>query len=243
MSQKAIVLYLHAHQPFRIRHYTIFDAGADHNYFDDKTYDSKANNQRIIKKIAEKSYLPTNKKLLEMLKKHPEFKISLSITGTLIEQLEEWAPHVLASFQELVKTGRVEIIGETYYHTLAFFYSLSEFDVQVNAHKEKIQSIFGQTPTAFRNTELAYNNDLAVWADQAGYKVILSEGWDPILGWRSPNFVYQPSYTKNIKLLTKNYKLSDDIAFRFWDRNWAGWPLTADKFIKWLNEFWGCHQL
>ncbi len=180
--------------------------------------------------------MPTNAKLLELLNTHPEFKLSLSITGTVIDQFERWAPEVLASFQELTNTGRVEIVAETYHHSLAFFYSRSEFEMQVDMHKRKVQELFGQTPTAFRNTELAYNNDLAYWADNAGYKVVLAEGWDPILDWRSPNYVYRPSYTENIKLLMKNYKLSDDLAFRFGDRDWPEWPLTADKFSHWLSE-------
>lgn len=235
MSQKAIVLYLHVHQPFRIRHYTIFDTAKNHNYFD-APYDSRTSNEQIINKVASKSYLPTNKNLLELLKRHPQFKISLSITGTVLEQFEKYVPAVLKSFQELTDTGRVEIVGETYHHSLAFFYSLAEFEVQVDMHRAKVQEIFGQTPQVFRNTELSYNNDLAYWADRAGYKGILTEGWDPVLGWRSPNFVYRPSYTNNIRLLMKNYKLSDDIAFRFGDRNWSGWPLTADKFTHWLSE-------
>lgn len=235
MSQKAIVLYMHVHQPFRVRHYTIFDAANNHDYFD-APYGSRTSNHKILNKVAEKSYLPTNRKLLELLQEHPEFKLSLSITGTVLEQFERYAPNVLRSFQELTNTGRVEIVGETYHHSLAFFYSLAEFEVQVDMHRNKVQELFGQTPKVFRNTELSYNNDLAYWADRAGYKGILTEGWDPVLGWRSPNFVYRPTYTNNIRLLMKNYKLSDDIAFRFGDRNWSGWPLTADKFTHWLNE-------
>ena len=232
---KAIVLYLHVHQPYRVGHYTIFDAGNCHDYFD-VPYDDRTNNERIVHKVAEKSYIPTNKKLLELLHKHPEFKLSMSITGTVLDQLERWSPATLRSFQELVATGRVEIVAETYYHSLAFFYSQSEFEAQVQMHREKVEQLFGQTPKVFRNTELSYNNDLAVWADRAGYKGILAEGWDPVLGWRSPNFVYRPIHTENIRLLMKNYKLSDDIAFRFGDRNWAEWPLTADKFAHWLSE-------
>jgi len=235
MSKKAIVLYLHVHQPFRVKHYTIFDAGSNHEYFD-TDYDDRTSNQRIIHKVAEKSYLPTNKKLLELLHRHPEFHLSLSITGTVLEQLERWSPAALKSFQELVATGRVEIVAETYHHSLAFFYSLAEFEVQVNMHREKVQQLFGVTPQVFRNTELSYNNDLASWADRAGYKGILAEGWDPVLDWRSPNYVYRPTYTNNIRLLMKNYKLSDDIAFRFGDSNWSGWPLTADKFTGWLKD-------
>jgi alpha-amylase len=223
------------HQPFRVKHYTVFQAGVDHDYFVSPHYDSDEHNEKILRKVAEKSYIPTNNVLLELLHKHPEFKISLSITGTVLEQMQQWAPHVLASFQDLVRTGRVEIVGETYYHSLAFFYSQAEFVAQVAAHADKVQELFGVSPTAFRNTELAYNNDLAYWADRAGYKVILSEGWDPVLGWRSPNFVYRPTGTENIKLLTKNYKLSDDVAFRFGDKNWAEWPLNVEKFTHWID--------
>ncbi len=232
---KAIVLYLHVHQPFRIRHYTIFDAGKLHNYFD-APYDDRTSNEQIIHKVAAKSYIPTNQKLLEILQNYPQFKLSLSISGTVLEQLERWAPGVLASFQELTQTGRVEIVAETYHHSLAFFYSLSEFEMQVEMHRDKVQQLFGQTPRVFRNTELSYNNDLAIWADRAGYRGILAEGWDPVLGWRSPNFVYRPVVTERIGLLLKNYRLSDDIAFRFGDRKWSGWPLTADKFAHWLSE-------
>ncbi len=232
---KAIVLYLHVHQPYRIRHYTVFDSGVNHDYFD-APYDDNASNERILKKVAEKSYLPTNARLLQLLNENPEFKVSLSITGTVIEQMERWSPESLESFKRLTETGRVEIVAETYHHSLAFFYSREEFEVQVAMHRHKIQEVFGQTPQVFRNTELAYNNDLAYWADKAGYKGVLAEGWDPVLGWRNPNFVYQPTYTDNIKLLMKNYKLSDDIAFRFGDSNWSEWPLTADKFAHWLSE-------
>lgn len=232
---RAIVLYLHVHQPYRVRPYTVFDIAADHNYFA-ADYDDPTSNERILHKVAEKSYIPANRRLLKLLQNHPEFRFSMSITGTVIEQLEKWAPHALQSFKDLVATGRVEIVAETYHHSLAFFYSRDEFEAQVAMHRDAVQRHFGQTPTVFRNTELAYNNDLAQWADRAGYKGILAEGWDPILGWRSPNFVYRPVNTSNIKLLLKNYKLSDDIAFRFGDRDWAEWPLTASKFSHWLNE-------
>lgn len=232
---KAIVLYLHVHQPYRIRHYTVFDSGENHDYFD-ADYDSQESNERILKKVAEKSYLPTNARLLKLLQENPEFKVSLSITGTVIEQLEKWSPAALESFKALCHTGRVEIVGETYHHSLAFFYSRAEFEMQVDMHRRKVEEVFGQTPQVFRNTELAYNNDLAYWADKAGYKGILAEGWDKVLDWRSPNFVYRPTYTDNIRLLMKNYKLSDDIAFRFGDRDWVEWPLTADKFSHWLSE-------
>lgn len=233
---KSIVLYLHAHQPWRIKPYSIFNAGHDHMYFNDESKDVETNNRFIIDKVSEKSYLPTNAVLKDLLNTHDEFKVSLSITGTLIEQLEAWRPDVLQSFKELVATGKVEIVAETYYHSLAFFYSRAEFVRQVAMHAEKVKEIFGVEPTAFRNTELSYNNDLAYWADEAGYKAIITEGWDPILGWRSPNHVYQPAFTSSIRLLMKNYRLSDDVAFRFSDRNWSEWPLTTEKYCHWLSE-------
>lgn len=233
--KQAICLYLHVHQPFRIRHYTIFDAGANHEYFNDYTENALTNNSFIIHKVAEKSYLPTNQVLLDLLNQYPDFKLSISITGTIIEQFEKWAPHVLDSFKALVNTGRVEIVAETYHHSLAFFYSRKEFEAQVKMHREKVQQVFGVTPNVFRNTELSYNNELAYWADKAGYKGIITEGWDPVLGWRSPNFVYRSSYTENIRLLMKNYRLSDDMAFRFGNKEWNEHPLTTEKFVNWMG--------
>lgn len=232
---RTICLYLHVHQPYRIKHYTAIDMGVDHDYFSETDYHADANNERILRKVAEKSYIPTNERLLALLKKHSRFKISLSITGTVLEQLETWAPEALESFRQLVATGKVEILAETYHHSLAFFYSYAEFEKQVRMHTEKIKEIFGVTPKVFRNTELMYNNDVAHWADKAGYAGIIAEGWDKVLGWRSPNFVYRPAYTNNIRLLLKNYKLSDDIAFRFSNRQWKEWPLTAAKYAHWID--------
>jgi len=237
MSKRAIVLYLHVHQPYRIRPYTIFEAGYSHNYFNSQP-GTRENNADILHKVADKSYLPTNQRLLRMLETHPEFRLSLSITGTVIEQFEQYQPEVLESFKALVATGRVEIVAETYYHSLAFFFSRQEFEAQVRMHREKVQSVFGVTPTAFRNTELSYNNELAQWADQAGYKAILAEGWDAVMGWRSPNFMYQPAGTQSIKVLTKNYRLSDDIAFRFVNQAWQDYPLTTEKLMGWVNKTW-----
>lgn len=230
---KGLVLYLHVHQPYRISPYSIFSVGYDHDYFCDERSPMHARNQQILNKVASKSYLPTNRMLKELLNKYPDFKISLSITGTFIDQCEAWAPEVLRSFQELVSSGRVEIVAETYHHSLAFFYSRFEFEKQVAMHREKIRSIFGVTPRVFRNTELAYNNELGQWADEAGYGAVLAEGWDPVLGYRSSNYVYHAD-NSSAKLLLKNYRLSDDIAFRFSNRAWEQWPLTADKYMDWL---------
>lgn len=231
-----ILFYLHVHQPFRVKKYSIFDAAVDHEYFNDTSINADTNNRYIIDKVSEKSYLPANKKLLEILTKHPEFRLSMSISGVLLEQLKLWRPDVLQTFKDLVDTGNVELLGETYHHSLAFFHSKPEFEIQVQMHRQIIKDIFGQSPKVFRNTELSYNNDLALWADKAGYDAIITEGWDPVLGWRSPNYLYKPVNTENIKLFLKNYKLSDDIAFRFSNKDWEGWPLTAEKFTNWINQ-------
>jgi alpha-amylase len=234
MSKRSIILYLHVHQPWRVREYTIFDTAVHHDYFSDSS-DTDRNNERIMRKVADKSYRPMNALLEKLLNTHPEFKISLSITGTFIEQAERWTPDVIESFKRLTATGRVEIVSETYYHSLAFFYSRDEFERQVEQHRQKVKELFGVETSVFRNTELAYNDELAQWADNYGFKGILAEGWDPILEWRSPNHVYRPKGTKNIKLLLKNYRLSDDLAFRFGDKAWGEWPLTADKYHEWMS--------
>lgn len=236
MSTQGITLYLHVHQPWRVRKYSIFDTARAHDYFDEHEWNTDRNNQQVFEKVANKSYRPMNALLEKLLAEQPGFKLSLSITGTFLEQAELWAPDVIESFRRLVQTGRVEIVAETYYHTMAFFYSRTEFERQVDMHQRKIQELFGVTPRAFRNTELAYNNELAKWADSRGYSTILAEGWDPVLEWRSPNYVYQPSGTDSIRLLMKNYHLSDDIAFRFGDQQWQDWPLTAEKYTSWAHD-------
>lgn len=232
MSERQIMLYLHVHQPSRVSPYTAFDIGMRHDYFGAS---EQVDNEKIFRKVAEKSYLPTNRMLLELLQTQPKFALSLSITGTFLEQCEMWGQDVLRSFQELVATGRVEIIAETYHHSLAFFYSRFEFEKQVLMHREKVQELFGVTPRVFRNTELAYNNELAEWAEDAGYHGIIAEGWDEVLGWRSPNYLYTAPGAKRLKLLLKNYRLSDDIAFRFSNQQWTEWPLTSEKYVSWLD--------
>lgn len=235
MSKRGIVFYMHVHQPLRVRQYSIFDTAEKHDYFDESDVQSDRNNEKILRKVAEKSYWPMNELLEKLLDKHPDFRVALSITGTFIEQAEKWAPDVLESFQRLVATGRVEILSETYYHSLAYFYSLEEFERQVRLHREKIYKLFGVETSVFRNTELAYNDSLAKWADEYGFKGILAEGWDPVLQGRSANFVYQPPNTRDIRLLLKNYRLSDDLAFRFSDKQWHAYPLSAETYTDWLN--------
>ncbi len=232
---RSIVLYLHMHQPWRLKHYNIFSVDHDHDYWTEKDWYAGTNNERIFKKVADKSYRPMLALLEKCIKKHPGFKFSLSITGTFLDQAEKWAPDVIEALQKLTKTGRVEIVAETYYHSLAFFYDREEFEAQVKQHQDRIHKLFGVKSQVYRNTELSYNNDLAKWAEGFGFKGILAEGWDKILEWRSPNFVYRPSGCKKLKLLMKNYRLSDDIAFRFSDKHWKEWPLTVDKYMKWVE--------
>lgn len=234
----SLCLYFHVHQPYRVKKYRLFDVGEDHNYFNDES-ESDLNNKKVLGKVVEKAYLPANAVLSELLQKYPSFKFAFSFSGVLLSQLENDFPEALHSFKRLAATSRVEILADTYHHSLAFFYSQKEFERQVKLHRKKIQEIFGQTPKVLRNTELSYSNDLALWAEKNGYKGILAEGWDSVLGWRSPNFVYRPKGCKKIKVLLKNYRLSDDIAFRFSERSWEGWPMTAEKFASWVNAIHG----
>ncbi len=228
-----VCFYFQVHQPLRLKSYNVFEIGNNHDYFNHKK------NREVLEKVSNKCYLPANNLMLQMIKNHPEFRISYSLSGIFLDQLEEYAPEVLQSFQSLVDTGNVEILDETYYHSLAFLYSKPEFKKQITKHKKKIKQFFNYTPKIFRNTELIYNNELANYIEKMGYKGILAEGADHVLSWRSPNFVYRPKTTSRIKLLLKNYKLSDDIAFRFSNQSWPEWPLTTGKFTKWLNNING----
>lgn len=236
MTKKSVVLYFEVHQPLRIRQYTVFDIAHRHDYFDEVYRDTDRNNQRVFERVADKSYRPMTQLLQKLLHEQPDFRFTLSLSGVFIEQAEKWAPDVLDAFRALIATGRVELLAETYYHSLAFFYSPSEFERQVHLHRDKIQQVFGVTPRVFRNTELAYNDQLALWAERRGYKGILAEGWDDILGWRSPNYLYQAAGTRQLALLLKNYRLSDDLAFRFSNQAWSEWPLTSHKYSQWLSE-------
>ena len=233
--------YFHVHQPYRVKKYRVFDIGEDTEYFNDMS-GTDLDNRFIVEKVAEKSYRPTNRVLKELLDRHPEFRFNLSFSGTVLEQFETYAPDVLESFQELVATGRVEILADTYHHSLAFFYSVPEFKRQVQQHERKIKKLFGVKPRVFRNTELSYRNDLAKWCEDNGYLGIMAEGWDKYLGWRSPNYLYRPPGCKKIKVLLKNYKLSDDVAFRFGNRAWADFPLSADTYANWIHSHHGDGQ-
>ena len=226
----SICFYFQVHQPLRLRHYTVFDN--NDQYFDDYK------NAAICRKVANKCYLPANRLLLDIIRRFEgRFRIAYSLTGVLLEQLLSFSPEVLSTFDALAETGCVEFLAETYYHSLSFLYSRNEFVDQVNKHTETIENLFGQKPRIFRNTELIYNNDLAALVESMGnFDAILTEGASHILGSRSPNFVYRPHGCSKLKLLLKNYSLSDDIAFRFSNRNWSEWPLTSEKFAQWISD-------
>src|SRR3990167_4440868 len=189
--------YFHVHQPRRSKRYRVFDIGRAHGYFNDAT-ETDLNNRRVLAKVAGKSYLPTNQTLQDLLQRHPEFTFSFSFSGVLLDQLEENFPEVLDSFKRLIATGRVEILADTHYHSLAFFYSLPEFERQIELHERTIRRLFGVVPKVLRNTELSYRNDLATWAEAHGYIGIMAEGWDHALASRSPNFLYRPPGCKKI---------------------------------------------
>lgn len=227
-----ICMYFQVHQPFRLNKYTLFQIGKHAEYFDEKK------NKEIMQKVAKKCYLPANKLIKNLIAKHDGFKVAYSISGTAIEQFEKYSPKVLESFKQLADTGAVEFLAETSHHSLSALYDEAEFKHQVKHHNKLIKKHFRQKPKVFRNTELIYNNQIAKAVKNMGYKAILAEGWDSILGWRSPNYVYSATDSK-IKLLLKNYKLSDDVAFRFSNKQWEGWPLTADKYASWLAPILG----
>jgi alpha-amylase len=230
-----ICFYFQVHQPYRVKKYRVFDIGHDHDYFDNHPQEN-TDNALILHKVMNKCYLPANQLLLDLLKKHADFRISFSLSGVFLKQIMDYAPEVVESFQKLVNTGQVEILAETYYHSLSAVYSEMEFKTQVQLHQDLVHKLFAVTPKVFRNTELIYSNDIAKMAEDMGYQGIITEGADQILGNRSPNQLYTPKGCDQIVALLKNYRLSDDIAFRFSDKNWQEHPLTADKYTHWLNQ-------
>jgi len=226
----SVCLYFQVHQPDRLRAYSVFDIGSRHDYFDEDS------NERLCKRIAERCYLPANDLILKLIEETEEkFRVSYSISGVALDQFARYVPAVIDSFQRLSETGAVEFLSETYYHSISYLYSEDEFVDQVKKHRQKIETLFGQKPCTLRNTELLYDNALARLAEDMGYTGIVTEGLESELGRRSPNLVYRPSGTEKIRLLLRNYKLSDDISFRFFARDWEEFPLTAKKFAAWIN--------
>lgn len=228
----SVCFYFQVHQPYRLRRYSVFDT--DRDYFDD------LKNADICRRVATKCYLPATRMLLETIRNHDgRFRFGLSVTGTALEQFADYVPEVVDNLRALAATGAVEFLDETSHHSLAFLYSREEFRAQVEQHRRKVKELFDQEPRVVRNTELIYNNDLAHFVSHMGYDGVLAEGADHLLGYRSPNFVYQPPHTPRTKLLLKNYRLSDDISTRFSNRAWTQWPLTAEKFANWINQISG----
>ncbi|MBQ3613186.1 MAG: glycoside hydrolase family 57 protein, partial [Bacteroidales bacterium] len=228
--KKSICLYFQVHQPNRLRLYRFFDIGKDSHYYDDFA------NRTILRRVAQKCYLPMNALLLELIEANKgKFKVAFSISGSVLEQFDRYAPEVIESFRKLAQTGCVEFLSETYYHSLASLASPVEFKNQVLKHKAAIEHYFGVTPKTFRNTELIYSDAIGEMVYDMGFKTMLTEGARHILGWKSPNFVYNCAQASGLKLLLKNSSLSDDIAFRFSDRTWADWPLTGEKYLAWMK--------
>jgi len=228
---KTICLYFQLHQPFRFRRYRFFDIGNDHYYYDDFA------NETILRKVANQCYLPANKIILEAIKRHKgKFKVSFSLSGIAIEQFELYAPEVIQSFKELAQTGCVEFLSETFSHSLVALKSKEALQFQINKHDDLIEKHFGQRPTVFRNTELIYSDEIGNMVCDMGFKAILTEGAKHVLGWKSPGYLYTNSINPRLKVLMRNYKLSDDISFRFSNHDWSEFPLTTEKFTGWMTN-------
>ena len=229
--KKSVCLYFQVHQPTRLRLYRFFDIGKDSHYYDDFA------DRTILKRVAQKCYLPMNQLLLDVIKQQKgAFKVAFSLSGSVLEQFERYAPEVIDSFRALADTGCVEFLAETYYHSLASLASEAEFSHQVLKHKALVEQLFGQTPKTFRNTELIYSDSIGKQVYQLGFKTMLTEGARHIMGWKSPDYVYSCAEQPKLKLLLRNYSLSDDIAFRFSNKSWKDWPLTAEKYLSWLKQ-------
>ena len=229
---RSICLYFQVHQPARLRTYRFFDIGVDHQYYDE------FQNRSIVRRVAERSYIPMNKLLLELIKEYgSSFKVSFSITGVALDQFSDYAPEVIDGFKQLAQTGNVEFLGETYSHSLVSLKDNNEFARQVKMHSDRIEELFGQRPTSFRNTELVYSDYIGEQVLDMGFNVMLTEGAKHILGWKSPNYMYCNAANPRLKLLLRNNQLSDDIRFRFSNKNWIEWPLTAEKFASWISTY------
>lgn len=230
----SICMYFEVHQPMRLNRFSVFNIGDNagaSNYFNNKL------NHEIFEKVAKKCYLPTNNLLLNLINEFDgKFRISFSLTGTFVEYCERFMPSVIDSFKKLFATGAVDMIEETYFHSLSGLYDdLDEFEEQIMMHRQMIKRLFNYEPKVFRNTEAIYDNRIAKKIGEMGYKGIITEGTEKILGWRSPNYLYRP-INSDVKVLLRNYSLSDDIGFRFSSRHWPGFPLTADKYANWMSR-------
>jgi alpha-amylase len=230
-----ICLYFQVHQPYRLRRYNYFDVGREHRYFDD------AANAALLRRAAQKCYRPATELLERLLDRHPRFAVAFSLSGCLLSQLREWEPETLAAFRRLAEKGdgRVEFLAETSHHSLAWLASPAEFAAQVDAHRALVAAELGRTPRVFRNTELIYSDALAAWLEERGFAGVLADGVHALLGERSPRHLYRAATTGGLPLLLRDYRLSDDVAFRFSQRGWAEWPLTAEKYDRWVSALPG----
>ncbi len=229
--KKSICLYFQVHQPNRLRLYRFFDIGKDSHYYDDFA------NRTILRRVSQRCYLPANALLLDLINRNKgQFKVAFSISGSVLEQFDRYAPEVIESFRKLAETGCVEFLCETYYHSLASLASPAEFRHQVEKHKAAIKNYFGMEPKTFRNTELIYSDAIGSMVHEMGFRTMLTEGAKHVLGWKSPNYLYSGAQAKDLRLLLKNSSLSDDIAFRFSDRTWQDWPLTGEKYLSWIKS-------
>lgn len=229
--KKSLCLYFQIHLPFQFRRYRFFDIGNSNQYYDE------FNIRNTLQRTAEQCFLPMNKVLLDIINEYgKDFKVAFSITGSAIEQMEEYAPEVLDSFKKLAATGSVEFLCETYSHSLAFLKDENELDRQLTKQVETIQKHFGQSPKVVRLTGLIYSDLIGQRVAKLGFKGMITEGAKHILGWKSPNFVYQNPNNNKLKLLLRNYHLSDDIAYHFSDTEWEQWPITSEKFASWVDE-------
>ncbi len=228
---RSICFYFQVHQPYRLKRYRFFDIGKDHYYYDDYQ------NAYIARRVADKCYLPMNQLLLDLIQEYGQnFKVAFSVSGTALDQFLQYTPEVIDSFRRLAETGSVEFLSETYTHSLSALKSKHEFQRQVGKHQQKIMELFNVKPTTFRNTELIYSDQIGAMVADMGFNTMLTEGAKHILGWKSPNYLYTNAINPRLKMLLKNFQLSDDIAFRFSQQSWEGWPLTTEKFVGWLNS-------
>ncbi len=227
--KKTLCLYFQVHQPYRLRQYRFFDIGKNHDYFDEFA------NKTIMARVASRCYIPANRIILDLIREYNgAFKVAYSISGIALEQMEQFAPRALESFQELAQTGQVEFLAETYSHSLSSLISPRKFKDQIKVHVKAVEKYFGQKPKAFRNTELIYSDTIGEMVADMGFTTMLTEGARHILGWKSPDYLYVNALNPKLKLLLRNFRLSDDIAFRFSDNKWADWPLTAEKYAGWI---------
>ncbi len=227
--KKTLCLYFQVHQPYRLRQYRFFDIGKNHDYFDEFT------NKTIMGRVASRCYIPANRIILDLIKEFDgAFRVAYSISGIALEQMEQFAPAALESFQELARTGHVEFLAETYSHSLSSLISPRKFKDQIKVHVKAVEQYFGQKPKTFRNTELIYSDTIGEMVGGMGFTTMLTEGARHIMGWKSPDYLYVNALNPKLKLLLRNFRLSDDIAFRFSNKSWADWPLTAEKYAGWI---------